>query len=189
MDRKEEYNINKNDSNNKHIKSLFEWMDSIITAIVVVILFLTFVFRMVTVSGESMMNTLFDGDKLIISNLFYKPTNGDVVVISHGKELYEPLVKRVIAVGGQKVDINFETGDVMIDGNLIDEPYIKEKTSRKGDVEFPLTVPQEQYLVLGDNRNNSLDSKYSIVGLIDRDDIFGKARLIIYPFDRFGIIH
>lgn len=167
-------------------KGCFEWVESIVTAIVVVVVVLTFIFRVVNVSGMSMMNTLHDEDKLIITNLFYEPHNGDIVVISHGEEFKEPIIKRIIATQGQTLDIDFDTGTVTVDGKILSEPYIKDPTTKQGDASIPSVIPEGYVFVMGDNRNNSLDSRFKLVGLIDKKNILGKAEFIIFPFSRFG---
>ena len=110
------------------VTSVFEWVQPLLVALVCVTLLLTFVFRQVTVSGSSMYDTLENGDRLIVTNMFYEPQVGDIVVISHGQSYDHALIKRVIALEGQKLSINFETGDVVVDGVLLDEKYITGKT-------------------------------------------------------------
>lgn len=163
----------------------YEWMDSLILAITVVMLLLTFVFRLVVVDGQSMMDTLFDQDKVFVTNLFYTPECGDVVVISHGQNLNKPIIKRVIATEGQTLSIDFNTGDVVVDGAVLDEPYIKDLTVKQGDAEIPEVIPEGMVFVMGDNRNHSTDSRFTAVGLIAEEDIIGEAQYIVYPFDRF----
>lgn len=179
-------NAKKRDAPSKFISGLYDWASALLAAVVVVVLIMTFCFRMVDVDGSSMMETLQDNDKVIITGLNYEPQVGDIVVISHGVELDKPIVKRVIAVGGQTVDIDFETGDVTVDGILLDEPYILGSTTVSADVEFPLTVTEGTVFVLGDNRVISKDSRYSDVGLIDVNNIIGKVQLRVYPFNTFG---
>lgn len=189
----EEDTVNKRKSKKKKqkgpsgfITGIYDWVSAFLFALVFVVLVMTFCVRMVNVDGSSMMNTLQDLDKVLVTGLNYEPQVGDVVVISHGVELDKPLVKRVIAVGGQTVDIDFETGEVIVDGVVIDEPYINGETKVSADVEFPLTVTEGTVFVLGDNRPISKDSRYSDVGLIDVENIIGKVQLRVYPFDSFG---
>lgn len=170
------------------ILGLYDWVSAFLYAIVFVILVITFCVRMVDVDGSSMMDTLQDHDKVFITGLNYEPQVGDIIVISHGAELDKTLVKRIIAVGGQTVDIDFETGDVMVDGVVIDEPYILGSTKNKDEVEFPLTVDEGKVFVLGDNRPISKDSRYPDVGLIDEENIIGKVQFRIYPFSSFGFV-
>ncbi len=168
------------------ISGLFDWVSAFLFALIIVVLVMTFCFRLVDVDGSSMLETLQDGNKVIVTGLNYEPQVGDIIVISHGAELDKALVKRVIAVGGQTVDINSETGEVMVDGFVIDEPYINGKTTQNGDMEFPLEVREGTVFVMGDNRPISKDSRTVEVGLIETDSIIGKVQFRIYPFDEFG---
>ena len=129
---------------------LFEWLDVLATAIIAVVIIFSLIFRVATIDGDSMQNTLFTGDKVIISNLAYTPEQGDIVVISRNientvedvKTGQVPIIKRVIAVGGQTVDIDFERGVVYVDGVELEEDYTKTPTNNKDGVEFPLYVPE-----------------------------------------------
>lgn len=160
--------------------TIYDWMSSIIIAFVIVVILLTFVFRLIDVDGTSMEPTLIDTDKVIVTNLFYEPHNGDIVVISHGQEYDKPLVKRVIAIAGQKLRIDFDKREVYVDDKLLDEPYIQGETI-KGNGEIPEVVPEGKVFVMGDNRTVSLDSRYTEVGLIDEDAIIGKAQFVLIP--------
>ncbi len=162
----------------------YDMLHTLILPITVVMLLLTFVFRLVDVDGQSMMDTLFDKDQVIVTNLCYTPECGDVVVISHGQNLYKPIIKRVIATEGQSLSIDFATGTVSVDGAILDEPYIKEAPFKSGDAQIPEVIPENMVFVMGDNRNHSTDSRSTTVGLIHEDDIIGKAQFILYPFDR-----
>lgn len=167
---------------------ILEWLESIAISIFIVILVFTFVFRIVIVDGSSMFPTLEDGQRLVISHLFYTPKQGDIVVVN-SKGLNKTIIKRVIATEGQTVDINFDKHTVTVDGKTLDEPYINEPTIRNdGGNNYPLVVPENTIFVMGDNRNNSTDSRNSLVGFIPIDDVLGKAVFRIYPFDRFGRI-
>lgn len=165
-------------------ESCYEWLHTLVTSIVMVVILLTFVFRLVVVDGASMMDTLYDKDQIFVTNFCYTPQCGDVVVISKGAQLDKPIIKRVIATEGQTLDIDFETGTVVVDGVVIDEPYIKELTTRKGDAEIPSVIPEGTVFVMGDNRNHSTDSRFKAVDLIDVNNIIGKAQCVVYPFDR-----
>ncbi len=160
--------------------NLFDWVNSIIVAVVAVVILLTFCFRLIDVDGTSMEPTLINTDKVIVTNLFYTPHNEDVIVISHGEEYDKPLVKRVIATEGQTLNIDFDKGEIYVDGQLIDEPYIQGETV-KGNAEIPAVVPEGKVFVLGDNRPVSLDSRYHEVGLIDEESIIGKAQFVVIP--------
>ena len=169
----------------------FEWLQALATALVIVVLLLTFVFRLVDVEGESMMDTLHHKGKLFVTSLLYTPQNGDVVIVSHGQEYQTPIVKRVIATAGQTVEIDYAKNQVIVDGVIIEEPYIKEPMLKKDiyTTDNPIQVPEGMVFVMGDNRNNSLDSRSHQVGLIAEDDIIGKAEFILFPFHRFSSIY
>ncbi len=179
----------KNDGGpSKLVCSVYDWASALLTALVILVVIMTYCVRQVDVDGSSMMDTLQDNDRVLIAGLNYEPEVGDIVVISHGAELNKTIIKRVIAVGGQTVDIDFETGEVMVDGVVLDEPYILGSTTVSADVEFPLTVEEGTVFVLGDNRVISKDSRYSEVGLIEEESIIGKVVLRIYPFSSFGTV-
>lgn len=169
-------------------REVFEWLETIAFSLVAVVLIFTFVFRIVGVDGDSMMNTLQDKDRLIITHLFYQPKQGDIVIITQPNSVNKPLVKRIVALGGQTVDIDTDRGLVYVEGKVIDEPYILEPTTYMpaSAVEFPYTVPEGKVFVMGDNRNNSLDSRSTGVGPIDERYILGKAIFRIFPFDSIG---
>lgn len=173
------------------VTSVFEWVQPLMVALVVVTMLLTFVFRQVTVSGSSMYDTLENGDRLIITNMFYEPQVGDIVVISHGQNYGKALIKRVIALEGQTLSIDFETGDVVVDGVLLDEKYITGKTIKdpRSPLEVPSVIPEGYVYVMGDNREHSSDSRNTNIGLIKKSDIVGKAQFRIFPFDSFGSVY
>jgi signal peptidase I len=177
----------------KGVKTLYEWLEEIVIALTLVILVFTFLFRVVTVTGESMLPNFVEGQKLIVTNLGHSVEQGTVVVITN--VLNEPIIKRVIATEGQTVDIDYETGVVYVDGEAVDEtqfglengittrPY-----STLEAMVFPQTVPEGCVFVLGDNRGVSKDSRYTEVGMVDTRHILGEAVFTLYPFDRFGVI-
>ena len=170
------------------VAACFEWVEEIIIAVVVVVLMFSFIMRVVTVKGDSMLPNYQENDKLIISNMFYQPQAGDVVVLSD--VLSEPIIKRIIAVEGQTVDIDNATGTVYVDGEALDESAYTENgiTVALGTdkLQFPQTVPEDCVFVLGDNRVLSEDSRFSEVGMVSEDKILGEVKIRIYPFDRFG---
>ncbi len=168
----------------------FEWVEALITSLITVVILFTFLFRIVNVSGPSMLPNLKSGDRVVLASYFYQPHRGDVVVITHTAKLSEPIIKRVIALENQVVNINFQTGVVSVDGVALDESaYIKNGITRQpSDYTFPLTVPKGHVFVLGDNRTVSNDSRFSDIGMIDERYILGKAELIVFPFDRVGKI-
>ena len=142
------------------------------------------VFRVVVVEGTSMNQTLLEGDYLLLlNNTFYgEPKQGDIVVIS--KDSYDngtPIVKRVIAKAGQKVDIDFELGTVYVDGVALEEPYTLTPTNMQEGISFPLTVDEGCLFVMGDNRNESKDSRHPDIGLIDEREVLGKVIFLLIP--------
>ena len=161
----------------KAISNLYEIVSVFVSAVIIIMIIFTFICRFVGVIGQSMEPTLNSGDWLVISQLplEYKPAQGDIVVISQPNIYNENIVKRVIATGGQTVDINFESGYVFVDGVLQNETYINNSTTTSGDVTFPVTVPEGYVFVMGDNRQHSTDSRFSAIGLIRDDYILGKA--------------
>ena len=160
--------------------SLFDMLQSVCAAVVFGILIFIFIFHVTTVRGSSMNDTLLGGDRLFTSDLFYTPEQGDIVIF-RTPYYDEPLIKRVIAVGGQTVDIDFQTGAVYVDGILQQENYIKEPTRTSNGFSGPLTVPEGMLFVMGDNRNNSNDSRLPAIGCIDVRAVQGKAFFILMP--------
>ena len=176
-------------------RDIFDWLDIIISAMLAVVVIFTFAFRVATIEGDSMKNTFYEGQKVIITNWFYQPKFGDVVVVSRNAEnnasasAEGPIIKRVIATEGQQVNIDFEKGIVYVDGVALDEPYTKTPTNLKSDVVFPVYVPEGHICCLGDNRNESLDSRSSRIGnggMIDTRYVLGKVVMRIWPVDTFG---
>ncbi len=166
----------------KSWKFIYDWLDSLIFAFLTILIIFTFFFRIVGVSGPSMLPTLQSGNWLAIRAINTEIDRGDIVVITQPNALNEPLIKRVIAVGGDTVDIDFLNGTVTVNGAVLDEPYIYEPTHRSSNVAFPLTVPEGCVFVMGDNRNDSLDSRSQVIGFIDTRYILGVAEFRLYPF-------
>ncbi len=164
-------------------KDLYEWVQALVWAVVIVVLLFTFVARLIGVDGGSMRCTLESGDRLlVVSPLLYddyKP--GDIVVARKDSFMASPIVKRVIAVEGQTVDIDAASGSVYVDGVLLEEDYIREPTYTAGDMAFPLTVEEGCVFLLGDNRNASTDSRFIQCGQVDERYIMGKAILLLMP--------
>ncbi len=179
-------------------REIFEWLEIVVVAVAVVIILFTFIFKVVTISGDSMLDTLHNGEKILISNLFYTAERGDIVVISRNDDNSTEftsketcIIKRVIATEGQIVDIDFKKGVVSVDGVALSEEYTFTPTNVMGDVQFPVIVPEGHVFVLGDNRNDSADSRYSTLGdngMVDTRNILGRAILRVLPFNRFGVL-
>ncbi len=167
---------------------IFDTVEFLVYAIIVSVFALCYVYNIIRVNGTSMLNTLHDGDIAIVNKFFYRPKDGDVVVIKKGQHLDEPLIKRIIATEGQTLQINFSDGTVTVDGKVLDETYIRDPMWLRGDNTIPSVIPEGYTFVMGDNRNHSSDSRFRNVGLIDNNDIVGKAFLIVNPLDRFGWI-
>lgn len=178
----------------------FDWLQCIVTALVCGIFIFVFIGRTIGVDGRSMLQTLHHHDRVVMSSLFFKPKYGDIIIFHSSAADFggTPLVKRVIAVAGQTVDINFDTGEVFVDGLLLDEPYINEPTRTREDFTGPITVPDGCVFVMGDNRNNSSDSRDRRVGMVDTRYILGKVLFLLIPgtdsnrsrdWSRFGLIY
>ena len=178
-------------------REFFEWFDIVAVALITVIILFGFVFRVVTISGTSMLNTLKGGEIVVISNLFYEPKQSDIVVVSRNtfnsaEDISEgkgPIIKRVIATENQTVDIDFQKGIVYVDGVALEEEYISTPTNQKHDVDFPVTVPKGHIFVLGDNREVSLDSRSSNIGnngMIDKRYVLGHAVFRVLPLEKMG---
>ena len=167
----------------------FDWLQTVVTALVACILIFVFAARTVGVVGPSMQQTLIEGDRLIISNLFYTPKYGDIVVLRKDTFKDDPIIKRVIATEGQTVDIDFDAGVVYIDGAALDEPYVNTPTYEREDFDGAVTVPEGCVFVMGDNRNRSTDSRTDSIGCVDTRYILGKAVLRITPLSKFGSLY
>lgn len=184
------------ENKNSAAGEVFEWLEVVVSALLAVVIIFTFAFRVATIVGGSMENTLIEGEKVIITDWFYTPKAGDIVVISRNIENNAdisddngPIIKRVIATEGQTVDIDFEEGIVYVDGVALDEPYTKTPTNLQYDVKFPVRVPDGHVFCLGDNRNESMDSRDSRIGeggMIDERYILGKAVFRVLPLDKMG---
>lgn len=162
---------------------LFDWLQCVVGAVIIGIIIFVFIGRTIGVDGISMMNTLRHNDRIIMSNLFYTPQNGDIIVFQTGCEAFggSPLVKRVIAIEGQTIYIDFECGRVYVDGILQCEPYIFEPTHTRANFVGPFTVSPGHVFVMGDNRNHSTDSRDSRIGEIDTRTILGKVLFVAIP--------
>ena len=171
---------------------LFSWGESLMAVLIFFVVVFTFFVRLIGVDGTSMYPTLQDHSVMLVSNLGYMPKKGDIVVLNKkGFWNDQPIVKRVIATGGDTVDIDPVTGDVIVNGEVLDEPYIYEKINtleRMGDLTYPQTVPEGCIYVLGDNRNGSTDSRWSSLGMVDERYVLGHVLSVVFPFNDFGSV-
>ena len=182
----------------KPFSDALDWVGSIVFAVSAMLVLNLFFFRSITVSGPSMLDTLEDGDQVVATNFCYTPGFGDIVIIQANKLMNddtgiwgEPIIKRVIAVEGDTIRINFDRGEVYRNGELLEEDYIKDLTFfrhndtwMESDKEY--TVPENCVFVLGDNRPVANDSRnLPQVGFIDTNFIMGKAFVRVAPSDKF----
>lgn len=175
----------------------FEWLEAVAFALAIVVVLFTFFFRVVSINGSSMDPTLHDKDRVIMTGFFYAPKNNDVVIIAglaeeDSTKYSKPLVKRVIAVEGQTINFTGD-GKVMVDGQVLNESFdlihIHSERGVGDAYKYPLTVPKGNVFVLGDNRNNSTDSRYKSVGLVSTVHVLGKVQARIFPFEDISMIH
>lgn len=174
--------VSASESKSSVSKTVVDLISIIATSIVAIMVVFTFLFRIVGVSGPSMMNTLMDGDWLIVSAFVTEPERGDIVIITQPNAFHEPIVKRVIAVEGDTIDIDFDTATVSINGKVINEPYLGTPTTNDERAwEYPLTLKEGQVFVMGDNRERSSDSRSPDIGLIDENYILGQVIMRFSP--------
>lgn len=160
---------------NKLLTSVYDFASTVLSSVLVICIIFTFFFKVSTVSGQSMENTLYNGDTLIVSAIAKNIEYGDVVIISQPNAYSKVLIKRVIAVGGQTVEFDYEKGSVSVDGIVLNEHYIKEDMVVSPLMQNKFVVPEGNLFVMGDNRNHSADSRDIGVGMIDEDYIIGKV--------------
>ena len=169
-------NVTKEKEKSSFATSIYEALSVVISAIFIIALVFTFGFRLVGVSGSSMINTLIDGDWLIVTPYYDEPEYGDIVISTHRLERMGPIVKRVIATAGDTVDMD-EDGNVYVNGEMLTEDYAVPANEIKGDLSYPVTVPEGHLMLMGDNRPSSADSRYSYVGFAPENALLGKAQL------------
>ena len=177
----------KKNKNSFHL-SVYDLFSIVMSSFIIIAVVFTFAFRLVGVSGQSMTNTLHDNDWLLTVNK-ESYERGDIVVITEPNYFDEPLIKRVIAKGGETVNIDFTTSTVYVDGVALQEPYTREDfiLPKIDDIDFPYTVPEGHIFCMGDNRNGSTDSRSNLIGPLDERYVLGKAIVRILPFGDFNI--
>ena len=165
-------------------REIYDWTQSLMAALIFCVLLFSFGIRLIDVHGPSMQPNLYEGNKMLVSNLFYTPKAGDIVVFRNVDEngTEKALVKRIIATEGQEVNIDFDNGTVFVDGVPLDEPFVAEPIYKsKQDFIGPKTVPEGCVFVLGDNRNSSHDSRSNDIGMVDTRLIIGRVYAVVYP--------
>lgn len=170
-------------------QELYQTLQSLVGIVLVIILLFTFVARITVVDGESMENTLHDRDIVLTWTLGYTPSQGDIVVLTKESFREQSIIKRVIATEGQTVDIDYSTGTVYVDGIALDEPYIRELMRQPwGETIDHVTVPEGHIFVMGDNRNNSSDSRVPAIGVVDERCVIGRSVLRLFPFSDISLL-
>jgi signal peptidase I len=178
------YKSNEASISRRLVVSVYDWVGTVVVALAVFALLLSYVFRVVGVDGDSMLPTLNNEDRLLLSTFDTDYQYGDIVVVDRYTD--EPLIKRVIAVGGDTLSIT-SSGVVSVNGAVLNEPYIQGETVL---FDFPGTtkVPSGYLFVMGDNRSMSKDSRKTEIGLISIKDVVGKAVYRVWPLQSFGKI-
>ena len=179
------FQINKN----KLPVYIFEMFKSVIFLFAIISILFTFFIKDVNIDGQSMKNTLFDGDKAILTSFLYTPEVGDIVAIDAEQQIGKTIIKRVIATEGQTIKIDYDKNRVIVDGIVLDEDYVASPTIMPTiGWDVPETVPEGYVFVMGDNRWHSTDSRSTLIGLVDTRRILGRAVLRVTPFSKFGTI-
>lgn len=153
-------------------------------------LIITYVGQRTQVSGSSMETTLSDGDNLLVDKITYRfsePKRFDIIVFPFQYDTDTYYIKRIIGMPGETVQIDYD-GNIYINGSLLEESYGREVIQNPGRAAEPITLGEDEYFVMGDNRNNSSDSRDPSVGNIHRKDIIGRALVRIWPFSKFGVL-
>ena len=173
---------------------LFEWLQMVLVCVLGAVIAFNLVVRLSVVDGQSMDPTLEHGELMLVWSLGYSPKQGDIVIINKTVSNFlheQAIVKRVIALGGQSVDIDYGEGVVYVDGEALDEDYILEEMYLPGSPymqETHFEVPEGEVFVLGDNRNGSTDSRDERLGTIDEGYILGRAVAAVWPMDKIGLM-
>jgi signal peptidase I len=170
---------------------LYAFLQVLSAVLVLLVLLSVFVGRVVAVDGSSMLPTLHDGDMLLLRSIGYTPKQGDVVVLTKDFSTHvgDSIIKRVIAVGGQTVRIDYDENKVYVDGVALDESYINEPmVPLSGETVSEMTVPEGSVFVMGDNRNHSSDSRLAELGAIDERYIIGQAVVRLLPVQNISVL-
>ncbi len=168
---------------------LLSWLIYIVIVVILSLGIITFIGQRTKVSGHSMETTLSDGDNLIVDKISYRfrdPERFEIIVFPFQYEEHTYYIKRIIGLPGETVQVI--DGYVYINGEVLDENYGLEVMDDPGIAAEPITLGEDEYFVLGDNRNHSSDSRDPSVGVLHRDDIMGRAWIRIWPLDKFGVI-
>ncbi len=181
--------VNSEKKASKTVSNIYDIVSVIVSAVAVIAVVFTFVTRVLVVSGASMNPTLNNGDTVAITSTKHHFSYGDIVIVSQPNAMHKTLIKRVIATGGQTVDIDTEKGIVYVDGKALEEKYTLEPTYTSGNMEYPTVVPEGCLFVMGDNRNDSTDSRMTVVGFVDERYIMGKVVGRIMPFGQWDVYY
>lgn len=178
-------------NDNSMVNTVYDWVRTIIFTFIIAMVCSVFLLRIIKVDGGSMNDTLSDNDMVMVTDMLYTPHNGDIIVITHGEHYNKPIIKRVIATEGQKLTLDFQNERIIVDGEVLKENYIKGTTFSHNfaDYEIPSEIPKGKVFVMGDNRPISKDSRKAEIGLIDVENIVGKAQFVAFPFNHFGYLY
>lgn len=169
---------------------MFDFTRTIIFVFAIISVAFTFIIRDANVVGNSMLDTLHSDDKIFITNFMYEPKCGDIVAINAENQIEKRIIKRVIAIEGQTLVVDYSKNAVYVDGIKIDEPYVSSLTREPSNpLQIPYVIPEGYIFVMGDNRIISLDSRDKSIGLVSVDDVIGKAQFIFFPLDRFKYLY
>lgn len=198
-------NCKKDNGSKVFLNELFGILETIFISMFIMSMIFTYILKVVAINGNSMEKTIFQGDRVVASLIVINPSVGDVVIVDadeavlldengklmHKTGLNKQIIKRIIAVEGQTIDIDFEKGIVSVDGSVLDEPYAAFLTHLDEGAftgQYPVTVPKGYVFVMGDNRNVSKDSRSEDIGFVSVDSIWGKVLFRLAPLDKFGFI-
>lgn len=179
------------------VYNLYYWLQTLVFSVVIIVLMFTFVGRITRVVGGSMLNTLHEGDLLLLQSIGYKPKAGDIVVLNKTTDEAttllggDTIVKRVIATEGQSIEIDYKNSAIYVDGQLLNEPYVWEEMRPRPGSHSQQTffiVPEDSIFVMGDNRNGSTDSRHDQLGMIHEDYVLGRAVCILFPLADIGLL-